>query len=310
MLKYITRRILQAILVVFLISVATFIIMRLIPGDPVRLLLGEGEIQITQEQMDAIRAKWGLDKPYYVQYWAWVSNLVRGDFGTSLVRRGVPVRDMIFQAIPVTFQLNFYALIVALLIALPAGIMAAAKRNSLFDYTTAVGATLGVAMPNFWLGLMLIIIFAVPIPWLPVFGLKTWQGYILPAVVMATGQTAVLTRVMRSSLIEVLEADYVRTARAKGLAEQMVMVRHAVRNALLPVVTVIGFQVAFILSGTIVVEQVFALPGIGRLFIDSVFRLDYQVVQSLVVILAVLVVVANLVTDLVYAVVDPRIRIS
>ena len=149
-----------------------------------------------------------------------------------------------------------------------------------------------------------------PISWLPVFGLKKWQGYILPCVVMATGQTAVLTRVMRSSIIEVLQEDYVRTAYAKGLANQVVIVRHAVRNALLPVVTVIGFQIAFILSGTIVVEQVFALPGIGRLFVDSVFRLDYQVVQSLVVFLAVIVVLMNLITDLLYAFIDPRIRIS
>ena len=235
---------------------------------------------------------------------------MRGDLGDSLIRRGVPVRQMIFEAAPVTLRLNAYALVVAMLVALPVGILAGVKRNSLFDYVSATGASLGVAMPNFWLGLMLIIIFAVPISWLPVFGLKKWQSYILPCVVIATGQTAVLTRVMRSSIIEVLQEDYVRTAYAKGLATRVVMLRHAVRNALLPVVTVIGFQIAFILSGTIVVEQVFALPGIGRLFIDSVFRLDYQVVQSLVVFLAVIVVAMNLITDLLYAFIDPRIRIS
>jgi peptide/nickel transport system permease protein len=217
---------------------------------------------------------------------------------------------MIFEAVPVTAWLNIYSLILALLISIPAGIIAGVKRNSWFDYLTAAGATLGVAIPNFWLSLMLIIIFAIPIAALPVFGLKTWQGYILPVVVMTTGQTAILARVMRASVIEVLEEDYVRTAHAKGLANWVVVMRHAVRNALLPVVTVIGFQIAFILSGTIVVEQVFALPGIGRLFIDSVFRLDYQVVQSLVMILAILVVLSNLLTDLIYAVVDPRIQYS
>ncbi|MEM7030207.1 MAG: ABC transporter permease [Chloroflexota bacterium] len=310
MLQYFTIRILQGLLVIWLISIVTFVVMRLMPGDPVMLLLGEGEIRISQEEIDAIRAKWGLDQPYYQQYLVWVGNLVQGDFGVSLIRRGVPVRDMIFEALPVTLQLNVYAMLLALIVAIPAGIYAGIKRNSFFDYFSATGSSLGVAMPNFWLSLMLIIIFAVPIKWIPVFGLKTWQGLILPIVVMATGQTAVLTRVMRSSIIEVLQEDYVRTAHAKGLAYRNVMTRHAVRNALLPIVTVIGFQIAFILSGTIVVEQVFALPGIGRLLIDSVFRLDYQVVQSLFVLLAVVVVVSNLITDLLYAFIDPRIRIN
>ena len=309
MLQYATVRILHGLLVIWLISIITFAVMRLMPGDPVYLLLGEGEIRISEDQIAAIKAKWGLDRPYYEQYMVWVSNFVRGDFGESLIRRGVPVREMIFEAAPVTIQLNVLALILAMLVAIPAGIIAGIKQNSLFDNLSAAGASLGVAMPNFWLSLMLIILIAVPIEAIPIFGLKKWQGLILPIIVMATGQTAVLTRVMRSSVIEALQQDYVRTAHAKGLAHRVVMMRHAVRNALLPIVTVIGFQVAFILSGTIVVEQVFALPGIGRLLIDSVFRLDYQVVQSLFVLLAVLVVVANLATDFLYAFIDPRIRV-
>ncbi len=320
MLPYITRRLLQGALVIWLISVATFVIMRMMPGDPVYLLLGEGEIRISQEQIDAIRHRWGLDRPYYEQYAIWAWNLLRGDFGDSLIRTGVPVRQMIFEAIPVTAILNVISLGLALLFAIPAGIWAGVKRNSLFDYSTAVGSTLGVALPNFWLGLMLIVLFALYVPrWfgelpligrIPPFGLRSWQGYILPIIVLSTEQTAVITRVMRASTIEVLNQDYVRTARAKGLANHVVLLRHAVRNALLPVVTVIGFRIAFILSGTIIVETIFAIPGIGRLFTDSVFRLDYQVVQSLVVVLAVLVVVANLLTDLAYAFVDPRIRIQ
>lgn len=320
MLPYITRRLLQGALVIFLISLLTFVVMRLMPGDPVYLLLGEGEIRISQEQIDAIKAKWGLDRPYHEQYLLWAWNLLRGDFGESLIRTGVPVREMIFEAIPVTAIINVIALIISLAIAIPAGIWAGVKRNSAFDYASAVGSTLGVSLPNFWLGLMLIVLFVLYIPqWIgelpligkiPPFGLRSWQGYILPVLVLTTEQLAVVTRVMRAATIEAMGQDYVRTAYAKGLSRYVVIVRHAVRNALLPVVTVIGFRIAFILSGTIVVETVFAIPGIGRLFTDSVFRLDYQVVQSLVVVLAVLVVVVNLLTDLTYAFIDPRIRIE
>ncbi len=310
MVNYIISRLLQGALVIFLISVVTFIIMRMLPGDPVMLLLGEGEIQITQEQIDAIRAKWGLDRPAHEQYLVWAGNLLRGDFGDSLIRRGVPVRDMIFEALPVTGQLNVLAIGLALLVSIPAGIIAGMRRNSAFDYATTLGSSIGVALPNFWFGLMGIIIFALFLRWVPPFGLKTWQGYLLPVLVLATEQMAVFTRVMRGATIETLTQDYVRTATAKGLARSVVITRHAVRNALLPVVTVIGFRIAFLFSGTIVVEQIFALPGIGRLFVDSLYRLDYQVVQSLVVLLSSLVVLMNLITDLAYALVDPRIRIG
>ena len=320
MLLYITRRILHGLVVLVLISVLTFVVLRLMPGDPAYLLLGEGEIRISEEQIEAIRRRWGLDRPYHEQYLVWAWNLLRGDFGDSLIRTGVPVRQMIFETIPVTIKLNVISLGLAFAVAIPAGIIAGVRRNSPFDYTTAVGSTLGVALPNFWLGLMLIVLFALYVPrWfgdlplvgrIPPFGLKSWQGYILPILVLTTEQMAVLTRVMRAATLEVLSQDYVRTAYAKGLPNMTVLVRHAVRNALLPVVTVIGFRIAFILSGTIVVETVFAIPGIGRLFTDSVFRLDYQVVQSLVVVLAVLVVAVNLLTDLTYAIIDPRIRIE
>jgi peptide/nickel transport system permease protein len=309
MVNYIVARLIQGAIVIFLISIITFVIMRLMPADPVTLLLGEGEIQMTQEQMDAIYRKWGLDRPYYEQYLVWAGNLLRGDFGESLIRRGVPVRDMIFEALPVSGWLNLYALIVSLALAIPAGILAGVRRNSIFDYTVTLGATAGAALPNFWFALMGIILFALILRWLPPFGLKSWQGYILPVVVLSTEQMAVIARVMRGATIEVMTQDYVRTATAKGLARYVVITRHAVRNALLPVVTVIGFRIAFLFSGTIVIETIFALPGIGRLFVDSVFRVDYQVVQSIVVLLAGLVVVANLLTDLAYALVDPRIRV-
>lgn len=310
MLRYITTRLIHGAIVIVLISILTFIVLRLMPGDPTFLLLGEGQVRISDDQIAAIREKWGLDLPWHQQYFMWAGNMLRGDFGNSIIRVGVPVRQMIFEAIPVTATLNVYALGLALLISIPVGILAGLRRNSPLDYATSIGSALGIATPNFWLGLMLIVIFSLLLGWLPPYGLRSWQGYIMPVIVLATEQMAILTRVMRSSTIEVMNQDYVRTARAKGLPPRLVTLRHGVRNALLPIVTVVGFNIAFILSGTIVVETIFALPGIGRLFVDSIFRLDYQVVQSLVVLLAVLVVFANLVTDLIYGWVDPRIRLE
>jgi ABC-type dipeptide/oligopeptide/nickel transport system permease component len=309
MFTYTIQRLLQGLLIIFLVSVITFAIMRLLPGDPVQLLLGEGKVKMTDELRAAIHAKWGFDKPYHEQYWIWLVSLLRGDFGESLVRRGVPVRDMILEAAPVTAFLNLSSLILAALLAIPAGIIAGVKRNSAFDYSTAFFSTLGVSLPTFWIALMAIILFAVMLQWVPTYGLKSWKGYILPIAVLTIEQMALMARVMRGSTIETLHQDYVRTARAKGLNERIVVMRHAVRNALLPVITVFGLSIATILSGTIVIETIFALPGIGRLFIDSLGRLDYQVVQSLVVVFAALVVLANLATDLIYVVVDPRIRI-
>lgn len=310
MSSYLVFRIAKGALVVVLISIVTFAIMRLMPGDPVRLLSGEGQVRITEEQLDAIRTKWGLDRPYHEQYLVWAGNLLTGDFGQSLVRRGVPVRQMIFEAIPVTALLNLYALVLAIAVSLPLGILSAVRRNSLLDYFTSFGSALGIATPNFWLALVLIVIFSLQLRWLPPFGLRSWQGFVLPVVVLATEQMAVLTRITRGTVLELLPQDFVRTARSKGLPQQAVMWRHVVSNAMLPIITIIGFRIAFLLSGTIIVETVFALPGVGRLFTDSVMRLDYQVVQSLVVVFAVIVVVVNLLTDLLYALVDPRVRVS
>ena len=317
---YLTFRILKGLFVVVLISVLTFIVMRMMPGDPVYLLLGEGQIPITDAQIQSIREKWGLDRPLPEQYFVWALNLLRGDFGESLIRAGVPVRDMIFEAIPVTALLNAYALGLAIVIAIPFGIAAAVRRNSWVDYSSNAISALGIATPNFWLALMLIVLFALYVPrWfgelpligrIPPFGLRSWQGWIVPVIVIATEEMAVLMRITRGAVLELLPQDFVRTARSKGLAERAVLYRHIVANTMLPVITVIGFRIAFLLSGTIIVETVFALPGIGRLFVDSVLRLDYQVVQSLVVVFAVLVVVVNLLTDFLYALVDPRIRIS
>ena len=320
MSSYLLFRIFKGVLVIFLISVITFVIMRLMPGDPVFLLLGEGSVNITDEQVAAINRKWGLDKPYYQQYLIWAGNLLQGDFGESIIRTGVPVSEIILEAVPVTLKLNVYAVVLALVVSIPLGILSALRRNSFLDYVTSTGSALGIATPNFWLALVLIVLFALYIPrWfgdiplvgrLPPFGLRSWQGYVLPVFVLATEQMAVFTRITRGAVLEVLPQDFVRTAKSKGLTRRRVVWRHVLSNALLPIITVIGFRMAFILSGTIIIETVFALPGIGRLFTDSVFRLDYQVVQSLVVIFALLVVVINLLTDLLYAVIDPRVRAS
>lgn len=307
MQRYIAVRLAQGALVIFLVSVGTFGMMHLIPGDPISLMIGEA--RTSQEQIDAIRAKWGLDRPLHVQYLTWISNMVRGDFGQSVVRVGVPVRVMIVEAARVTITLNLVAFVLSIAIAIPAGIAAAARRYSAFDYLVMVSTTVGVAMPNFWVGLMLIVIFSLVLRWLPPFGLPGWQGYVLPVAVVVSSQMALLARLMRSSTLDNMGEDFVRTARAKGVREHRVVMHHVVRNALLPIVTVVGYRLAFILSGTIIIETVFALPGLGQLFIESVNRVDYQVIQAIVLLLSVLVVLGNLATDMVYGFIDPRIRV-
>jgi len=307
MLRYVSFRLLQGVLVIFLVSITSFAIMQIAPGSPVDIMIGEQ--QVTQDQIDAINRKWGFDKPWYVQYFTWISNVFTGDFGQSVIRTGVPVRQMIIEAAPVTLRLNFLSLIISVLIAMPIGILAAIKRYSWFDYSSMIGSTLGIALPNYWVGLMLIIVFSLKLGWLPPYGSDSWKSYILPVSVLAAQEMAILARLSRGATSEIMNQDYVTTARAKGLRESVVISRHVFRNALLPVVTILGYRIAFILSGTIVVETVFAWPGIGQLFFNSIDRKDYQVVQAIVLVLATIVVVTNIVTDLVYAYIDPRIRI-
>lgn len=310
MLGYSVRRLLQGALVIFFISVAVFLLLRLVPADPIEFMVGgEGAIAITPEVVDAVRARWGLDLPLHQQYLRWVYLILRGDWGESIVRVGVPVRHMLFEAAQVTVILTSISIALALLISIPAGVIGAVRRNSIYDYLLTFVTTLGISIPSFWFALMAIIVFALILGWLPPFGIHTWQGFILPVTVLAFLEMALFTRVTRGAVIEVLDEDYIRTAYAKGLTERVVVLYHALRNALLVVVTVVGFRIAFILSGTIIVETIFAIPGIGRLFMDSIFRLDYQVVQTIVLVFAVIVVVVNLLTDLIYAYIDPRIRV-
>jgi ABC-type dipeptide/oligopeptide/nickel transport system permease component len=298
---------LQGLVVIFLVSITTFSILQLAPGSPVDVLIGEA--QVSQEQIDAITRKWGLDKPWHVQYFTWLGNVFTGDLGDSVIRSGTPVRDMLAEAAPVTLRLNLLALVISVALAVPLGVLAAVRRHSWLDYGSMVGSSLGIALPNYWIGLMLIIVFALTLGWLPPYGSGSWKSYVLPVAVLAAQEIAILARLARGTTIEVLGQDYVTTARSKGLRERLVVGRHVVRNALLPIVTMIGYRLSFILSGTIVVETIFAWPGIGQLFFTSIDRLDYQVVQAIVLLLSTLVVVGNLLTDLAYAYIDPRIRI-
>ena len=307
-LSYVIQRLLQGIVVIFLVSFATFGILQLAPGSPVDILVGEA--QVSDAQIAAIEKKWGLDKPWYSQYGTWLGNIASGDFGRSVIRTGTPVSEMLREAAPVTLRLNALSLMLSISIAIPVGILAAVRRHSTFDYVSMMGSTLGVALPNFWIALMLIIIFSLKLGWLPSYGVDGWRAYVLPVTVLAAEEMAILARLSRGATLEVLDQDHVTTARAKGLSARAVLARHVVRNSLLPIITVLGYRIAFILSGTIVIETVFSWNGIGRLFIDSIYRLDYQVVQAIVLLLATVVVTANLLTDLAYAYIDPRIRLK
>ncbi len=308
MLRYLVVRLMHGAAVIWLVTILVFLILHLSPGDPVQLLVGEA--QMTREQMEAIRRYWGLDQPLHIQYLRWVSNMLQGNLGESIAFGGKPVVELIKAAVPNTIQLNVLALVLALAVAIPAGIVSAVRRYSLFDTASMLLSTIGVSMPNFWLGLMLIVLFSLQLGWLPPFGQRGWQSYIMPVTVLAVGEMALFARLMRSTTLEVMGLEYVATARAKGLAEPAVLFRHIVRNALLPIVTVVGFRLSFLVSGAVVIETVFAWPGVGQLLFQSISRRDYQVVQAVVLLLALFVVIGNLITDLLYAYVDPRIRVT
>ncbi|MGB3329370.1 MAG: ABC transporter permease, partial [Thermomicrobiales bacterium] len=305
---YIVKRLIQGVIVLFFVTLLTFFVMYFMPGDPARQMVGQA--YVTEQQLDAIRDKWHLNDPWYTRYWTWVSNVVQGDFGTSMMRPGVEITTMIGQAAGMTLRLTAISFTISLLIALPVGVIAAVKRYSWFDYLSMLGSTVGVAVPNYWIGLMAIIFFSVKLGWLPPYGSIGWKSYLLPVIVLSIDEIAGLARITRGATIEVLGQDYVTTARAKGLTTGTILWRHVVRNTLLPVVTIIGYRAAFILSGTIVVETVFAWPGMGRLFYQAITSQDLQVVQAIVLLLTTLVVVANIITDLTYAFIDPRVRIT
>lgn len=276
-----------------------------VSGDPVTLLLPE---DAPPEQVAQLRESLGLDRPLPEQYARFLRDLLRGDFGTSIRYRGQAALPVVLERLPATLELAAASILVAVLISLPLGILAATRRGRLPDYGATSFAVLGQAMPNFWLGIMLILVFGVHLRWFPVSGRGTTAHLVLPALTLGTALAALLMRLLRSTMLEVLSQDFVRTARAKGLRERVVLFKHAIRNALIAYVTVLGLQVATLMAGAVVTEQVFAWPGIGLLAIQAINIRDMAVVQTVVIVVALIVMVANLLVDLLYALIDPRIQ--
>ncbi len=302
MWSFLARRILQAITVLLGATLVAFFVTRA-TGDPVNLLLPE---TATDEQRQALRVRLGLDQPIITQYTRYLSDILQGDFGNS-IRHEVPVADLIWERMPATLELALAGMALTIIFSFPLGIFIALKRNTIWDLLGTTFSLLGQAMPTFWTGLMLILIFAVGLGWLPVSGRDTWQNLVLPATVLGIYSTGRITRLVRSGMLEVLGKEYIRTARAKGLMENVVVWVHALRNASIPVVTMLGLEFASMLSGALIIEMVFAWPGLGRLVVTSVFSRDFPVVQGVVLTYAVIFVVSNLVVDMVYSVLDPRI---
>jgi len=310
-LPFVGRRALTAIPTLFIVTLMVFAIQRSLPGDPALILAGE---QRDPEVIAFIRQRYRLDDPIPVQYVAWLGQLARGDLGRSL-RTNERVLDLIAAKLPVTVELAVLSMLVAVAIALPVGVLAAVKRGTAVDYGGTALALTGISVPNFWLGIMLILLVSVRLGWLPASGYVplsegVWENLkrmIMPAFVLGTGLAAVLMRQLRSSMLGVLRQDFVRTARAKGLRGAVVVVRHAARNALIPVVTILGLQLGALLSGAVLTEQVFTIPGFGKLVVDAVFNRDYAVVQGVVLITATGYILINLLVDVAYAVLDPRI---
>ncbi len=304
MTTYIVRRLLTVIPTLLGVLLAVFLMVRLAPGDPAQLLAGEFA---TPETLADIRQRFGLDQPWHVQLGLYAVNVLRGDLGQS-VRTRKPVTYELSQYFPNTLRLTLGAMLVALLIGIPAGIIAAIRPGTIFDLLAMLGALIGVSMPVFWFGLMAILIFSVQLGWFPVAGTGTLWHLVLPAITLGTGTAAILARMTRSAMLEVLSQDYIRTARAKGLAGRVVVFKHALRNALIPVVTITGLQFGGLLEGAVITETVFAWPGIGQLLVGSILARDYPVVQGAVLLIAVAFILINLVVDLLYGAIDPRIR--
>ncbi len=305
MWNYFIRRILQSILVLIGATLVAFFVVRS-TGDPVRMMLPE---DATPEEVQAMQVRMGLDKPVVVQYFDFIRRAVTGDLGNS-IRQKVSVTKLILERIPATLELTFAALFIGIIISFPVGIFAAIRHNSSWDLLATSFSLLGQAAPTFWTGLMLILIFGVKLQVLPISGRDSFAHLILPAVTLGFYVTGRITRMVRSGMLEVLGKEYIRTARAKGLLERTVVWAHSLRNASIPVVTLIGLEFASLLSGAIIIETVFGWPGIGRLVVNAVFQRDFPVIQGVVLISAVLFVVVNLIVDLLYSILDPRISYS
>lgn len=302
--KYIIRRLLLLIPVMLGVAFIIFTIMFFTPGDPAAMILGE---RAPAAEVAALRTQMGLDDPFIVQFFNFVKNALRGDFGRSLVTKQ-PVARELFARFPATMQLSAAAVIIAVVMGIPIGIISATKQYSAFDMISMVIALLGVSMPNFWQGLMMILIFSITLRWLPSSGYGTLRHLLMPALTIGTSTAAVITRMTRSSMLEVIRQDYIRTARAKGLSERVVINRHALKNALIPIVTVIGLQFGYLLGGAVLTESIFSWPGVGRLMVEAIRMKDYPQVRGGGLLLALTFSVINLAVDILYAYIDPRIK--
>ena len=306
MRTYVVRRLCQSALTLVGVSVLVFVILRVVPGDPAKMLLPEGAPQSAIEELNR---QLGLQEPLYVQYGLFVQSVFRGDFGQSFQYRA-PALQVVTERLMATVQLALAAMLITVGVGVSLGIVAAVRRGTGYDYASTVLAVLGQSLPNFWLGIMLILLFGVALRWLPTSGFESWRHLILPAVTLAAFPMARVARLTRSSMLEILGRDFIRTGRAKGLAERAVILRHALRNAAVPLLTVLGLQIGTLLGGAVITESVFAWPGMGKLVVDAIFFRDFPVVQTVLILSATLFVVINLLVDLLYTVIDPRIRYS
>jgi peptide/nickel transport system permease protein len=312
MLRFLAQRLLQLIPTLLFASVIIFSLQQLLPGDPALVMAGEERDPAVIEQ---IRRQYHLDQPRPVQYLYWVAGVVTGNLGESM-RIKQPVLDLILQKLPVTMQLASMAIVIAVLIGVSAGVVSAVKKDTVWDYAANVFALWGISTPNFWLGIMLIFLFSVKLGWLPASGYvplsEDWRmslmSTVMPAFVLGNAIAAILMRHTRSAMLEVLGSDYVRTARAKGLLERTVIIKHAMRNALTPVITLGALELGTLLSGAVLTEQIFSVPGFGKLIVDAVFNRDYAVVQGVVLVTATTYIVLNFIADLAYVLVNPRLR--
>jgi peptide/nickel transport system permease protein len=304
MLSYLIKRLLATIPVLIGISLLLFFMLRMLPGDPAQVLAGQ---MATPQEIENIRHQLGLDRPIYEQYVVYLSRLARFDLGRS-ARTQNPVTQEIWARLPNTLLLAVVAIALACLFGIPAGIISAVKPYSWIDYLVTVSALFGMSMPVFWLGLMLVVLFSVILKWLPAGGTGGWQNVILPSITLAAFVVAFIARMTRSTMIETLSQDFTTTARSKGLQERVVVIKHAFKNAMIPIITVVGLQFGLLLGGAVLTETVFAWPGVGRLIVDSILARDYPVIQGAILIFGLLYIMVNLVVDLIYALVDPRIR--
>jgi peptide/nickel transport system permease protein len=304
MFHYVIKRLLSTIPVLIGISLLLFFMLRMLPGDPAQVLAGQ---MASPEEVENIRRQLGLDRPIHVQYAVFFGRLVQFDLGRSS-RTQNPVTQEIWARLPNTVLLASVAITLACLLGIPAGIVSAVRPYTWMDYLVTSGALFGISMPVFWLGLMLVVVFSMVLQWLPAGGTGTWKHVILPSVTLASFVIAFIARMTRSTMMEVLSQDYTTTARSKGLKEEVVIVKHAMKNALIPIITVVGLQFGLLLGGAVLTETVFAWPGLGRLIVDSILARDYPMIQGAILVFGLLYIFVNLITDLLYAWVDPRIR--